>query len=173
MNKNNYIARNVEMADWQKYKKIRLEALKNDQRAFSSSYEQELKRTDEDWQGKIASSLPGNDKKIFIGVEKNENEFLAIGGAFAKDDPSEWNIFGIYVTPEYRGQGISKILFAGIITALKNLGGIKKLVLRVNAKQEAAIRLYKSFGFEIVETIKDQAMGDGNFYDEYEMISNF
>jgi len=47
---------------------------------------------------------------------------------------------------------------------------VEKLVLRVNLKQHPAVKLYKSFGFAITETIKDQMMGDGELHDEYEMI---
>jgi len=165
-----YHAEKVAIADWQKYKKIRLEALKNDPQAFSSFYGAECKLRDEEWCERLASGLGKKNKKIFIGVCDETNNFVAIGGAYTKDDSAEWCVVAVYVTPECRGQGIGKILLLGIIDELKKRGDVEKLVLRVNLKQRPAIKLYKSFGFAIAETIKDQMMGDGELHDEYEMV---
>jgi Acetyltransferases len=170
MNEIKYHAEKVAIADWQKYKKIRLAALKNDPQAFSSFYGAECKLGDEEWCERVASGRCKNNKKLFIGVCDEKNNFVAIGGAFTREDAREWNIVAVYVTPECRGRGIGKILLLGILDELKKRGGVEKLVLRVNLKQRPAVKLYKSFGFAIVETIKDQMMGDGELHDEYEMI---
>jgi len=53
-------------------------------------------------------------------------------------------------------------LLLAIIDELKKCGGVEKLVLRVNLKQHPAVKLYKSFGFAITETIKDQMMATAN-----------
>jgi len=120
-----YHAEKVAIADWQKYKKIRLEALKNDPQAFSSFYGAECKRTDEEWRERLASGLCKKNKKIFIGVFDQANNFVAIGGAFTKDDTREWNIVAVYATPECRGRGIGKILLLAIIDELKNAAAWK------------------------------------------------
>jgi ribosomal protein S18 acetylase RimI-like enzyme len=168
-----YRAGKVEIADWQKYKKIRLEALKNDPQAFSSFFGAECKLGDEEWQERLASGLCKKNKKIFIGVFDETNNFVAIGGAFTREDAREWCVVAVYVAPECRRRGIGKVLLSAIIAELKKIGGVEKLVLRVNRKQRPAVKLYKSFGFAIEETIKDQIMGDGEFHDEYEMIKAY
>jgi ribosomal protein S18 acetylase RimI-like enzyme len=44
-----------------------------------------------------------------------------------------------------------------------------KIELMVNLTQLAAVRFYERHGFVIVETLKDQLLGDGKMYDEYLM----
>lgn len=162
-----YNVRRIGAEEWRKYKRIRLEALRHDPQAFASSYEREAARTDEDWQSRIAAATGE-----FIGVESG-GDFLAIGGAYAENDAGEWNVVAIYVSPEHRGQGLGRILMEGIIGIMKDRGDVRRLVLDVNVKQTAAIGLYESCGFRKAETKKDQLMGDGNRYDEYEMVMEF
>ena len=46
---------------------------------------------------------------------------------------------------------------------------VKKFNLDVTTTQTAAISLYKSLGFEIVGTLKNEYLVDGKFFDVYEM----
>lgn len=170
MTNQKHIARKIEADEWQKYKKIRLEALKNDPHAFGSSYKEEIKRTDDEWKNRAKSASADNSKKMFVGIPKNDDEFLAIGGAYTENNPEEWHIMAIYVSPEHRGQGIGKVLMDEIIKVMKSRGDVKRLILRVNVAQEAAVHLYRSFGFKIVDTLKNESFGGCYFYDEYEMM---
>lgn len=163
-----FIARKIKEDEWQKYKKIRLEALKNDPQAFGSSYERENQKSDNEWKEKLMLSNTDDSKKIFVGIDNDSNGFLAIGGAYA-ENLGEWNVIAIYVNPKYRGQGVSKILLSEIINTLKARGNVKRLILRVNVNQQAAVNLYRSLGFVIINKEEKQLLGDGNFYDEFEM----
>jgi RimJ/RimL family protein N-acetyltransferase len=165
-----FIARKLKKDEWQKYRKIRLEALKNDPQAFGSSYESEIHRSDREWEEILMSSDTDGSKTIFVGIDKNNDDLLAIGGAYAENDLGEWNIIAIYVDPEHRGQGIGKILLSEIIDILKARRDIKRLMLRVNVNQRAAINLYTRLGFVTTKTVRNQLLGDGNLYDEFEMM---
>lgn len=165
----NFIARKIKEDEWQKYKKIRLEALKNDPQAFGSSYERENQKSDNEWEEKLKLSNTADSKKIFVGIDNDSNGFLAIGGAYAENDLGEWNVIAIYVDPEYRGQGVSKVLLSEIINTLTVRGNVRRLILRVNVNQQAAVNLYRSLGFVIINKEGKQLLGDGNFYDEFEM----
>jgi len=165
-----YIARKIEADEWQKYKKIRLEALKNDPRAFRSSYEEEVGRTDDEWRNRVEPTLTDNNIRLLVCVPKNDNEFLAIGGAYTENNPEEWHIMAIYVSPEFRERGISRILMEEIIKIMKSRKGVKRLILLMNAGQGAALHLYQSFGFRVIATFNNRPFGDGHFYDEYEMM---
>lgn len=164
-----FIALKIKEDEWQKYKKVRLEALKNDPQAFGSSYDRENKKSDNEWKEKLMLSNTADSKKIFVGIDNDSNGFLAIGAAYAENDLGEWNLIAIYVDPKHRGQGISKILSSEIINTLKARRNVRRLILRVNVNQQAAVNLYRSLGFVIINKEEKQLLGDGNFYDEFEM----
>jgi ribosomal protein S18 acetylase RimI-like enzyme len=157
----------VTSADWQEYKKIRLEALKNEPQAFGSSYNRESERTESEWQNKLAKSEDLNGTS-FSYAALREGVFVAIGGAY-QDNNKQWNIIAVYTKKEFRGQGLGQKVFESIINELK-ARKIKKAYLCVNTLQVAAQALYKKNGFVVKRIIKDQLLGDGKYYDEVEMF---
>lgn len=161
--------RKIETGEWPKYKKIRLEALKSDPQAFLNSYEEEAGRTDDDWKNIVELAFVGNNTKLLIGIDKNTDEFLAIGGAYAENNLGEWNIVSIYVSPEHRNQGIGRALMEKIIDIMKSREDIRKLVLHANVAQKVAVHLYQSLGFKAVLMVRNQVLGDGRPHDVYEM----
>lgn len=162
-----YIARKLDKSDWENYRDIRLEALKEDPSAFGSRYEENRDKDSLYWMERLASSSGSNGKSFFYAV-LDDNNFISIGGAY-QDENNEWNIIAIYTKKEFRGLGAGALLFNKILEELKNRK-IKKVFLRVNTKQEPAVALYKKFGFKILKTVAGQVLGDGNIYDEYEMF---
>jgi ribosomal protein S18 acetylase RimI-like enzyme len=164
-----HIVRKIETGEWRKYKKIRLEALKSDPQAFLNSYEEESVRTNDDWKSIVESAFVGNNTKLLVGIDKNIDELLAIGGAYAENNQGEWNIVSIYVSPEHRNQGIGRALMEKIIKIMKSREDARKLVLHANVAQKVAVHLYQSLGFKAVLTVKNQILGDGRPHDVYEM----
>ena len=73
-------------------------------------------------------------------------------GAELDSDTAE--IESLAVDPEYRRQGIATILLIKLLGAIKKRGATF-IVLEVRPSNKAAIALYKSFGFQIVEREKD------------------
>lgn len=80
------------------------------------------------------------------------------------------NLMATFVVQSYRGKGVSKLLMDALIDQLRK-SSIKKIKLGVNAKQQAAVQLYKNFGFKIVGE-ESAKLGDGNYYDVYVMEKN-
>jgi len=52
----------------------------------------------------------------------------------------------VFVDPAYRGQGVSKLVVTSLLNAASK-AGIKKAVLQVDSKNETAINLYTTLGF--------------------------
>lgn len=148
-------------SQWKEYKKLRLQALKNNPQAFSSPYNKEKTYSDKEWQQKLKDVGNGTDWILFA---KNSNDKLIgmIGGY--RDNNGMKNhsaeIWGVYVDPKMRGKGVAKLLIAGILNEFKNDQDINSVVLGVNADQISAKKLYESFGF-ITKRIKVHLMGDG------------
>lgn len=150
---------------WNEYKALRLRALKDDPQAFGSSYAKEVAYSDEKWQERT------NDGVLFAS---NSNNLIGMMGIWQSQEDKESktaNIFGVYVIPEFRGKGISKMLMQSLLDELKSNTSISKLKLTVNKNQLSAVKLYEAFGFKITGQEKAQ-LGDGNYYDEYLMEKN-
>lgn len=61
------------------------------------------------------------------------------------------NIYDIYVEPEYRHQGLGKMLLSSVLCELSATG--KRIILQVSERNIPAYRLYTSLGFKIVESV--------------------
>ncbi len=76
----------------------------------------------------------------------------------------------MYVSPEFRGQGIGAALLDESIAHARKLGTVRQLVLAVTASNVAAASLYRSRGFERFGFERDALWVDGAFYDEEHMV---
>ena len=84
---------------------------------------------------------PGGE--IFFAVD---NE-VAIGTvAMIPLNANSFELAKMAVAPEARGRGIGEMLMAGCIEFARD-SGAKSIILESNTKQEAAIKLYRKFGF--------------------------
>ncbi len=160
---NKYQITNLKPEEWKDYKSIRLEALKNDPQAFITSFENASKYTDEKWKDRLTNN---GDKLFFL---KDENQIIGMAGYFIGKDACQKhiaNIVGVYISPKYRGLGLSKLLLSAIIYKVKADPHIKKLSLGVISTQSPAIKLYTSLGFEPIGTKKKESKINGVYYDE-------
>lgn len=147
---------------WKDYRKLRLEALKNDPIAFGSSYEEQKLTKEKEWKKGIKNVLfaLSDDKPIGMIVYTFESKIKYKHIA---------NIYGFYVTEEFRGMSIGKKLLESSLSLIKKNKNIIKISLNVNPKQKAAFNLYKKFGFRKVALIKKDMCVNGKFYDELMM----
>jgi len=107
--------------------------------------------------------------RLFAFAYDEQNISGIVGAIKIKDNI--WNIIAMYMAPEQRGQKHSGNLLDFLLQQLTNQAAAKAC-LRVNVEQKAAIQLYKSCGFQITETLKNELLGDGLLHDEYVMEKN-
>ena len=74
-------------------------------------------------------------------------------------------VWGVYVHPPFRGQGIARALLSDLLARIRRVEGIQQLSLTVAVTQLPAIALYESigfrrFGFEIHSLIVDNVWVD-------------
>src|ERR1044072_5375576 len=74
-------------------------------------------------------------------------------------------VIGICVREEWQGKGVGKELMRAIIDLADNWLNLTRLELEVYADNEAAIRLYERFGFEVEGTLRQHAFRDGRYVD--------
>lgn len=149
--------------DWEQFKQIRLKALQTDPQAFFVTYEKELETSDEEWQNKLQKPT-----HMYVGATEGDR-IIGIAGSFTKDTLDEWILISMYVDSEFRGKGIGEQLIDTVLNMVREKKG-KRLSLLVNENMTSAVRLYEKIGFEIVETVPDQTVGDGSVVSEYRMV---
>ena len=134
---------------WEKYKNIRLDAVKDDPEAFSSSLEKELKKTEQEWR----KDLSNTDDKFFVTIDDvaNNKEAVSMAGAI-KAKEGMWRLISVYTKKDFRRNGFSKEIIEKILEEIKNEKNGKEVYLFVNKseKQDNAIKLYEKLGFKIV-----------------------
>ncbi|KVH36266.1 GNAT family N-acetyltransferase [Burkholderia cepacia] len=79
-------------------------------------------------------------------------------------------IWGVFVDPAHRGQGIAQTLLESATAHAAQAWGCKQLTLCVNEVNADAERLYASQGFVRFGTEPRSLFVDGRFYDEHHMI---
>jgi ribosomal protein S18 acetylase RimI-like enzyme len=82
-------------------------------------------------------------------------------------------IYGVYVTAGQRGRGIGRALLTHLIGAARRDPSLEQILLAVAATQEAAIKLYRSFGFEIFGTEPGALKVGQTYADENYMVLRF
>lgn len=153
--------------DWQS---LRLKGLKEAPTAFSSSFEEESKRTRDSVRERFRTSLSAPTNAVF-GAFKGEALVGCIGiySDGRRKTGHKMMIWGMYVDTVLRNQGIGKLLVGGAIALARGAPGIVKVELTVESSNRSAIALYQSMGFK-TWGIEHQALRiEGVFYDEERM----
>ncbi len=152
--------------EWQLYKQIRLKSLWTEPQAFGSSYSEVVQRPDSHWQDRLIESREG--KKGWLLFAKENGQIIGMIGAYCAAESDVVEIISVYVTKEKRGHGVAAALMTAILEEVGKGNVFRKAVLTVNAKQTAAVALYRQFGFQIIGE-KMGVLGDGISYPGYIM----
>jgi ribosomal protein S18 acetylase RimI-like enzyme len=134
--------RRLEVADAEDYRAIRLASLQTDPEAFGSVYEVEAIRPVDSFAERLASST-------VLGAYAG-GRIVGVAGFRRETGPKERHkgvVWGVYVRSGARGQGVAAALVAGIIESARET--VEQLSLSVVQGNEAAIALYRRFGFEV------------------------
>jgi ribosomal protein S18 acetylase RimI-like enzyme len=148
------------------YRKLRLEALLKNPKAFASEYAIEKDLSVADYAGRLsrghAITVGAFDADQLVGVVTLVKETLPKMQHRA-------TLEAVYVTPDYRRMGISRKMIEKLMEIAREEGIVKKFYLYVMAANERAIQAYKNMGFEIYGEDRE-AMREGDAYvDEYMM----
>lgn len=156
-------------SDAQLYQELRLSALKINPEAFGSTYEREAKFTLET----VAERLKPNDNKFVLGAFEDRNLLVGIV-TFVRESSlktaHKGNVFGMFVKPEMRGQGLGKLLLLELLKKAKDCIGLEQINLTVISNNEPAKNLYRSIGFQNYGVEKNALKDNGKYFDEDLMV---
>ena len=133
--------RRLQIADVEDYRTIRLASLQTEPEAFGSAYEVEVARPLDSFVERLASS-------VVFGAYTG-GRIVGVAGFRQEISPKERHkgvVWGVYVQPDARGQGVAAALIADIIDSARTV--VEQLTLTVVQGNDAAIALYRQFGFE-------------------------
>lgn len=153
--------------DWQKYKQIRLEALKTNPTAFLNTFEDVSGYPDDKWQEQLKKSAK-KDGVFYLFAFDNE-KIIGMNGMYWDNKPVIKHIaevFGVFVNPGYRGKGIGKRLMNEMIFEISNNPQFTKIKIGVNAENEPAYNLYISTGFKAIGRHEKELKFGDKYYDE-------
>ncbi|EJN34079.1 acetyltransferase, ribosomal protein N-acetylase [Pseudomonas sp. GM78] len=88
---------------------------------------------------------------------------------FSRIRRSHAGSFGMGVAPAWQGKGVGSQLLAAALDIADNWMNLRRVELSVYADNEAAIGLYRKFGFETEGLFRDYAVRDGGYVDTLSM----
>ena len=148
------------MASVVAYRDLRLEGLKTVPDAFGASFDDEA--------GKPLSWFEDRlENNVVIGAFGNGGEFVGVAGFFvpaAAKMSHKGVLWGMFVRPDARGTGLAKMLAERVIEEAKDV--VEELLLTVNASNIAAVKLYRTIGFEEYGCERRALKVGSDYYDE-------
>ena len=153
------------------YQEVRLNALKHNPEAFSSTYEREVEFSLET----VEKRIEPVKNKFVLGAFDHNGSLVGII-TFMRENglktSHKGNVFGMYVAPEIRGRGLGRLLMTELIRKVKNCEGLEQINLTVVSGNNSAKQLYKSLGFEVYGVEKNGLKFNGQYFDEDLMVLN-
>lgn len=163
--------RRLTPTDASAFQALRLAGLKAEPLAFGSSYEEEKDFPLATIEGRLAV-MP--DRGPFGAFENDQLVGLvALGRESMHKLAHKAFIWGMYVKPEFRGQGIARALLTEALALARSVPGLKQVNLCANVANTVAIGLYESVGFETYGREPGAMFIDGALHDEVHMSLRF
>lgn len=137
---------------------LRLAALQTDPDAFGDQYVVASRRTTTEWENWLAERANGNDRELFVLMESGGYVGMC-GAGINRDSVKHGFIWGVYIRPDYRGQGGGALLMATAHRWLAARGGVN-VEAKVAAPNEVAIKFYRRIGYDILK--QDGTLREGS-----------
>jgi ribosomal protein S18 acetylase RimI-like enzyme len=157
----------LDSGDLAAYRNLRLAALQESPTAFGSSYSEEADLPLTEFAARLRP--PNKPDNGILGAFVDDGRLVGVLG-FARERGVKRahiaSIWGMYVSPEFRGQGFGAALVDEAIAHARRLGTVRQITLTVTANNAAAASLYRSRGFELFGTECDALCVDGKYFDE-------
>lgn len=127
-------------ADVAIYKALRLEALQKEGKYFRMSYGEETALPDEEWQNRILNPQFGR-----FGLY-HDDKLIGITAIITEDNINAY-MTQSYIRKEYRGRGLSRLLYEARINWAKERN-IQKLTVGHRADNISSFKANQHFGFQ-------------------------
>ena len=154
------------------FRSIRLRALQESPEAFASSYEDSK---DEPLSTFAERIHPRTDfpERFVLGAFDQAGQLVGNAGLVRERGRKMQHkamVWGMYVAPKMRSQGIGKMLMQNLIELSTTISGLEQLYLGVVTTNRAARQLYLLLGFRIYGVEPHALKLDELYFDEELMV---
>ncbi|MDA8020456.1 MAG: GNAT family N-acetyltransferase [Thermoanaerobaculia bacterium] len=133
------------------YRSLMLEAYADAPEAFTATVAEREPVPTEFWRARLAE---GDSEERVYGAIKG-HELVGVAGLRFRNRPKTrhkaW-LFGMYVRSEHRSVGLGRALVNAVLDGARSRDGVLLVQLTVSETNDAAIRLYRSCGFQAFGT---------------------
>jgi ribosomal protein S18 acetylase RimI-like enzyme len=127
--------------DWEAYRAVRLEALRESPEAFVATVEEESQYDEAVWRDRMKRST-----RLIAEQEGRAVGIVSVGRAKTSGEASAGEIFGLWVSPDRRGTGVAtKLVRQGAAQALEE--GHRHVVYWVGTENGRAVAFASGIGF--------------------------
>jgi ribosomal protein S18 acetylase RimI-like enzyme len=151
------------------YWDVRLEALHCEPEAFGSSVEEHRALP----VAEVAARISGDPLNNFVVGAFVGEKLLGAAGFFRNKGLKERHkgrVWGVYVSREARGKGAGREMMRMLLERAAKVEGIEQIMLSVVTTQDAAVRLYRSLGFESFGSERRALKIGDRYLDEENMV---
>ncbi len=155
-------------SDAHAYVALRREALADAPWAFSASPEDDIGLNVQHLESRLAE--PGY---AIVGAFDADGKLVGSCGLFTNRQRKRAHriyIWGVYVTPAARGQGVARSIMLAALDTARSWPGVTSVGLSVSVRSKGARALYESLGFVAWGTEPECLSLDGALIDEVHMV---
>lgn len=162
--------------DWDAWWALRLRALADHPDAFGSDLDETLDVGEAAARARFAPRQHNPANQVF-GAFTDAGTLVGVAGIVGSDRRKQRHrmyIWGVYVTPEARGDGVGRRLIEACVSHARTVPGVRQVHLTVASHNAAAIAIYERCGF-VRHGIDPRALvlADGREIDEDLMVLMF
>ncbi|MFA7309290.1 MAG: GNAT family N-acetyltransferase [Candidatus Paceibacterota bacterium] len=152
--------------EWKTLRDLRREAVMESPAAFGQNEEEVDSVEEKEWRTRLS-------KHSYLFVKKG-NAFVGMGCVVPEKNAKSKhgaNIYGLYVSPQERGNGTGRKLLEALIEhARRWYPDLIKISLIASATQSAALSLYESTGFKRIGVLEKEMNINGTYVDEVMLV---
>jgi len=144
-----FVVRRIEADEWEPFRRLRLEALKDSPLAFVEQYKESLDEPEEFWRNRVHRGATDEDRATYVAV--HDGRFIGKASCFVDPEITigrAAHMFGVYVTPIARGTGVAEAVVRAALRWAYEEVGADRVRLFVMETNERAAAFYRRLGFE-------------------------
>jgi len=159
--------RSLSAVDADSLYRLRREALVDSPLAYSASVEDDVWTSVEVVRAQLESR---NGSQVFGAFAGGLHGMIGLGRPRHMKAARKVNLWGMYVSPPWRGQGIGARLLAAALSHARCLSGVRAVHISVTEAAPAARRLYERSGFRVWATEPESIEVGERLLTEYHLV---